>query len=334
MSERPSFQFYPGAWRNNAKLRRCSPAVRGIWMDVLCVLHDSDTYGIVRWPLKDLANAAGAPLRLVRELVDKGVLKGCEAGQTFEGLVYRPKSGRRVGPAVALVEAQAGPIWCSSRMVRDEHLRRIRGGTEPGTDGDHTEAPMPGSKPPPHASPKGGLGEGKGGGLDPYVRGRSSSSSSSSSEAAAESSPPLSRATSPPAIAADPSVELERRAEEIAALLVRQGVSASAAGTAVRTLAADPRATDALIVEAVRQLEQRDGAGAFGPGLVGMRVGDLAQHPHVALLARYPRWRSDHQQCGALGRAVGLPAQPGEDFAPYRERLAEHLAGARREFAQ
>jgi hypothetical protein len=57
--KRPSFQFYPADWRGNANLRRCSEAARGAWMDILCLLHDSDTYGIVRWPLVDLANAAG-----------------------------------------------------------------------------------------------------------------------------------------------------------------------------------------------------------------------------------------------------------------------------------
>jgi hypothetical protein len=28
--KRPAFQFYPSDWRNNANLRRCSPAARGV----------------------------------------------------------------------------------------------------------------------------------------------------------------------------------------------------------------------------------------------------------------------------------------------------------------
>lgn len=43
---RPSFQFYPGDWRKNANLNRCSHAARGVWVDVLCVLHDSDEWAI------------------------------------------------------------------------------------------------------------------------------------------------------------------------------------------------------------------------------------------------------------------------------------------------
>ena len=111
---RPSFQFYPKDWLGNTKLRRCSAAARGVWMDVLCVLHDSDEYGIARYPLAELANAAGAPLKLLRELADKGVLKGCDKG-ACDGYVYLPRSGRKVGAPVTLVQPQAGPIWFSSR---------------------------------------------------------------------------------------------------------------------------------------------------------------------------------------------------------------------------
>jgi hypothetical protein len=123
---RPSFQFYPADWRNNANLRRCSPAARGIWIDVMCVLHDSDEYGIVRWPLADLANAANAPIKLVRELVEKSVLKGDDK-QVATAFVYIPRSGRKDGDPVTLVSIQAGPVWYSSRMVKDEYVRTIRG---------------------------------------------------------------------------------------------------------------------------------------------------------------------------------------------------------------
>jgi len=148
---RPSFQFYPKDWLGNTKLRRCSAAARGVWMDVLCVLHDSDEYGIARYPLAELANAAGAPLKLLRELADKGVLKGCDKG-ACDGYVYLPRSGRKVGAPVTLVQPQAGPIWFSSRFVKDEHLRTVRA---EGGMGEGSGAPP---RPTPKASPKGGFG--------------------------------------------------------------------------------------------------------------------------------------------------------------------------------
>ena len=77
--KRPSFQFYPGDWLSDLKLRRCSPAARGVWIDVLCALHDSDDgYGMVRWTLKELARTVGASMVHLRELVDKGVLRGSD----------------------------------------------------------------------------------------------------------------------------------------------------------------------------------------------------------------------------------------------------------------
>ncbi|HEV7286184.1 MAG TPA: hypothetical protein VGN75_15120 [Kaistia sp.] len=120
--KRPSFQFYAADWRANAKLRRCSPAARGVWVDIMCLLHDADEYGLVRWPLKEIAQAVGASLSHVRELVDKDVLKGSDK-QIAEPFVYTPRSGRRNGEPVTLIAAQAGPLWYSSRMVKDEYVR-------------------------------------------------------------------------------------------------------------------------------------------------------------------------------------------------------------------
>lgn len=145
--KRPAFQFYPGDWQANSRLRRCSHEEKGIWIDVMCILHDQDEYGICRWPLKELAQAVGTTVTKLKSLVDKGVLKGCDSGQQCDPLVFVPTlSGRRKGDPVSLVEVQDGPIWFSSRMVEDEHKRTIRG--------EHANTP----KPTPDNAPKGGLG--------------------------------------------------------------------------------------------------------------------------------------------------------------------------------
>ena len=166
--KRPSFQFYPADWRNNAKLRRCAEAARGAWMDVLCVLHDSDEYGVCRWPLADIARAAGVPLKLLKELAEKGVLKGADKGAA--PYVYTPRHAGKAGDPVTLVEAGEGPCWYCSRFVRDEWVRQRRGQgtrfsdtnqpTKGGTDDDHNQA----SKVEPKPAPKGGFGERQGDG--------------------------------------------------------------------------------------------------------------------------------------------------------------------------
>src|SRR5690349_14282007 len=110
MSARPSFQFYPRDWRTSIKLQRCSSAARGSWVDVMCVLHDADEYGVARFTLKELAKLAGAKPAHVRELVDRGVLKGSDFA-IEEAFIYVPRSGRKDGPPVTLIAAQPGPLW-------------------------------------------------------------------------------------------------------------------------------------------------------------------------------------------------------------------------------
>lgn len=42
MGKRPSFQFYTGDWKKDPKLSLCAPQSRGIWIDLLCGIHDLD----------------------------------------------------------------------------------------------------------------------------------------------------------------------------------------------------------------------------------------------------------------------------------------------------
>lgn len=181
--KRPSFQFYPSDWRGNANLRRCSDAARGAWMDILGTLHDSDEYGIVRWPLIELARAAGVSLKLARELAEKLVLKGSDA--VHSGYVHTPRHAGKDGEPVTLVPAGDGPCWYSSRMVRDEWRRSISGGPTRFTSDNQPDAKKePGHKP--RRSPSRPYGEDLGDGA-------TTSSSTSSSEVSSLRSdiPPL-----------------------------------------------------------------------------------------------------------------------------------------------
>lgn len=179
--KRPAFQFYPGDWRANANLRRCSHYERGVWIDVMCLMHDSDgQYGVLRWPLAEIAQAVNCKPADLAALRRKGVLKGAGDGETCEAFVYVPRSGGRDGEPVTLVPEQAGPVWFSSRMVRDEYVRLRRGEGARFTSEDNPQ-PKKSSK----GVPKGGFGGDKGHGpssssssltADPSLRSGSSSS--------------------------------------------------------------------------------------------------------------------------------------------------------------
>lgn len=154
--KRPSFQFYPDDWTGNGNLKRCSHKLKGVWVDVLCLFHDSEAeYGMLRWPLKEIAQAVGCTVRDLQELRDKSVLKGADPGAQVEPFIYTPRSGRREGEPVTLIAAQPGPLWYSSRMVRDEYVRQVRGeGTRFGDEGGPDPARKPSPKTAPKAAPK------------------------------------------------------------------------------------------------------------------------------------------------------------------------------------
>lgn len=123
--KRPSFQFYPADWQSNKNLMRCTWAEKGMWVSIMCLMHDSDdAYGLLRWTLADIAEAIGVKEKDLSGLVRKGVLKGSDS--RCAEFIYIPRSGRKDGDPVTLVPEQDGPIWFSSRMVTDDHKARVR----------------------------------------------------------------------------------------------------------------------------------------------------------------------------------------------------------------
>lgn len=242
--KRPAFQFYPADWRNNAKLRRCSWAARGVWIEIMGLLHDSDSYGILRWNLKEIALAIGCPISLVKELVSKDVLKGCDKG-LCEPLIYTPRSGRKDGKPVTLIGEEQGPIWFSSRMVRDEYVRNVRGQATRYTSEDAASKPAPippfgeasdaASKPAPNESP---------------TRCQSDGSSSSSSS----SYIPTNRSLSQDLEVGGPVDKFERRHVAIAVFLRRMGIkTVTASHPQAVEWANDGRVTDEMLRAAVEK---------------------------------------------------------------------------------
>lgn len=179
---RPWFPFYSGEWLSNTNLKRCSHEEKGVWIDLMCLLHDStDGYGMLRWPLKEIAQALGCRLPALKGLVTKGVLKGADVGGVCAAFVYAPSSGRKKGPEVVLVEQQAGPLWFSSRMLTDEYKRKVRAGADESDGFDEGNGAPKGKpkgdtkggkktppNPPKDDAPKPPFGDGFGVGFEPH----------------------------------------------------------------------------------------------------------------------------------------------------------------------
>lgn len=106
MSKRPAFLFYTGDWLKDTALRCCSLSARGMWIDMLCHMHDCEPYGHLKVNHKVihidmLASMVGVNFedakRMIKELIDAGV---CH--QLDDGTFYSP------------------------RMVKDEEIRLKR----------------------------------------------------------------------------------------------------------------------------------------------------------------------------------------------------------------
>jgi len=104
--KRPAFQFYPSDWLRDTALRSCSTGARGLWIDMICFMHEGNPYGHLKVGDKvihpeNLARMVGESLETLQawltELSEASVFE-----TTPDGVIY------------------------SKRMVRDENLRQIR----------------------------------------------------------------------------------------------------------------------------------------------------------------------------------------------------------------
>jgi hypothetical protein len=104
--KRPSFQFYPSDWLRDTALRSCSTEARGLWIDMICYMHEGKPYGYLKVNNKViLAENLSRMVGLTLENVKDCLYELHEAG------VYEIDSD--------------GSIY-SKRMIRDEYLRNIR----------------------------------------------------------------------------------------------------------------------------------------------------------------------------------------------------------------
>lgn len=60
--KKPAFQFITGDWKKDEKLSMCGPATRGVWIDLLCAMHDNDHSGVVVGTMIQLSRVARCTL--------------------------------------------------------------------------------------------------------------------------------------------------------------------------------------------------------------------------------------------------------------------------------
>lgn len=104
--KRPAFQWYPGDARRDVALQACSLEARGLWREMMDLMHDGTPYGHLTAgdvPMNDeqLGRIVGIPAARARKLLTE-----LETHRVFsrndDGVIF------------------------SRRMVRDEHIRTVR----------------------------------------------------------------------------------------------------------------------------------------------------------------------------------------------------------------
>lgn len=101
--KRPSFQFYPGDFFRDPGVRALSFAARGLWTDMLCLMHESDRRGYLQLNGKpvnaeQLARMTGGSTdevsRLLQELENSGVFSRSEHGVAYSRRMVRDERKR------------------------------------------------------------------------------------------------------------------------------------------------------------------------------------------------------------------------------------------------
>ncbi len=103
----PAFQFYPSDWRSDPGVQSLSYHERGVWFEMLCMMHESSQRGKLilngkAMPMDALAMALGLMKQDTEIVVEKLIEYGVASRNPKNSVIF------------------------SRRMVKDEHLRNVR----------------------------------------------------------------------------------------------------------------------------------------------------------------------------------------------------------------
>lgn len=98
MSAVPWLKFFPSNWRSDPALRSCSIGARGLWMEMICIMHEAEPRGSLRIngvpvTAKQLAALAGIRQKecekLLAELENSGVFSRENDGEIYSRRMRR-----------------------------------------------------------------------------------------------------------------------------------------------------------------------------------------------------------------------------------------------------
>lgn len=127
LTDQPYLPLYVDDWMNNNKLKLCTLSSRGLMIQIMCVMHKSENYGVVKLKAKFKQNES----KIKNFASQLSKLCNCEYEETFAAL------SELVEENVLIIEEDE---ILSNRMVKDFSLSNIRkeAGRKGGINGRNT----------------------------------------------------------------------------------------------------------------------------------------------------------------------------------------------------
>lgn len=114
-----TLQIDPQWFRSDPTVRGLSHSLRGVYVDVRALLALTDSPGVIRVPLAQIAAMLPCGVEQLVELVRVSLVEGVDAGEC-ESVVHVDRVGRQV----ELVADRVGPLWFCRPMLAAEYLRQ------------------------------------------------------------------------------------------------------------------------------------------------------------------------------------------------------------------
>lgn len=134
--KQPYFPFYTGDWLKDPRLSLCAPATRGVWIDLICAMHEFDRSGELRGTSEELSRLSRcSTVELIAALTDLQNKRAADVIQRNGSWVIanrrmkkeaatrlkRQEAGRQGGS-----KTQAGREQKPEYESEDEGLERVR----------------------------------------------------------------------------------------------------------------------------------------------------------------------------------------------------------------
>lgn len=155
MAKLPYIPFFTGDWLKDPELSLCSPATRGVWMDLLCAMHERDRSGELSGTTEQLCRLARCQTveltHALTELQTTGAAVVTERNKIVTVVnrrMYREKNQRlktrdRVAKHRCNAPSSYSSSYSSSNSKPREPAARPRDGTDPDLDAMHGLPPIP-----------------------------------------------------------------------------------------------------------------------------------------------------------------------------------------------